>query len=94
MDGAFFNFIKPYLSYIDSGKFYKKPFEWLHVFFAVVSLLFPVVIFIYMASNGLFSLPAKIVVMCVLMFIVMIFGGWISFQIWWLTDLGCLKWQR
>jgi len=83
MDGAFFNFIKPYLSYIDSGKFYKKPFEWLHVFFAVVSLLFPVVIFIYMASNGLFSLPAKIVVMCVLMFIVMIFGGWISFQIWW-----------
>ena len=36
-----------------------------------------------MASNGLFSLPAKIVVMCVLMFIVMIFGGWISFQIWW-----------
>lgn len=83
MDGMFFNFIKPYLAYIDSGKFYKKPFEWLHVFFAVVSLLFPVVIFIYMASNGLFSLPAKIVVMCVLMFIVMIFGGWISFQIWW-----------
>jgi len=83
MDGMFFNFIKPYLAYIDSGKFYKKPFEWLHVFFAVVSLAFPVFLFIYMIDKGLFSLPAKIVVMCVLIFLVMIFGGWISFQIWW-----------
>lgn len=70
MDGFFFNFIKPYLSYIDSGKFYKKPFEWLHVFFAVVSLASPVLLFTYTAANGLFSLPAKFVVMCVLIFIV------------------------
>jgi len=83
MDGMFFNFIKPYLAYIDSGKFYKKPFEWLHVFFAVVSIAFPFFLFIYAAANGLFRSPAKYIVMSILVFIVMIFAGWISFQIWW-----------
>ena len=75
MDGMFFNFIKPYLSYIDSGKFYKKPFEWLHVFFAIVSFAFPFILFIYMAANGLFSFPAKYIVMSILIFLVMIFSG-------------------
>jgi hypothetical protein len=41
MKSKFFTFIQPYLSYIDSGDFFRKPFGWLYMIFAVGNLLTP-----------------------------------------------------
>lgn len=50
MKNKFFTFIKPYLSVIDNGKFFRKPFSWLYVIIAIVSLLAPAYL-IYNAVN-------------------------------------------
>lgn len=42
MENTFFAFIKPYLSVIDNGNFFRKPFSWLYIFFAVLSLIAPI----------------------------------------------------
>ncbi len=41
MGNRFLTFIKPYLSVIDNGIFFRKPFSWLYILFAVISLLIP-----------------------------------------------------
>lgn len=41
MENKFLTFIKPYLSVIDNGIFFRKPFSWLYILFAVISLLVP-----------------------------------------------------
>lgn len=50
MKNKFFTFSKPYLSVIDKGIFFRKPFSWLYIFFAVLSLLAPIYL-IYSAFN-------------------------------------------
>jgi predicted ferric reductase len=50
MENVFLTFIKPYLSVIDNGTFFRKPFSWLYVFFAIISLLAPIYL-IYNALN-------------------------------------------
>ena len=42
--------IKPLLSIIDNGIFFRKPFSWLYVFFAILSLIAPIYL-IYSAIN-------------------------------------------
>ena len=51
MKNRFLTFIKPYLTVIDNGFFFRKPFSWLYVFFAALSLIAP----IYLIFNA-FSL--------------------------------------
>ncbi|MEX1190919.1 MAG: hypothetical protein WEA99_03030 [Brumimicrobium sp.] len=83
MDSKFFSFIKPYLSFIDSGNMYRKPFSWLYTLLAILNLLFPIFI-LYEAIDGrIFESPAKIVVVFILLWIVIAFAGWLSFQLWW-----------
>jgi len=50
MENKFITFIGPYLSVIDNGRFFRKPFSWLCILFAVLSLLIPFYV-IYSASN-------------------------------------------
>ena len=38
MDNKFFTFIKPYLSYIDSGQFFRQPFSWLYMVMAIITM--------------------------------------------------------
>lgn len=42
MRNKLFTFIKPYLSIIDKGIFFRKPFGWLYVIIAIASILAPV----------------------------------------------------
>jgi hypothetical protein len=83
MDNKFFTFIKPYLSFIDSGKLYRKPFYWLYVVLAVINLLFPLYVLYGAIDMHAFSGDAKYVFAFILIWFVILAAGWVGFQIWW-----------
>lgn len=83
MENKFFTFIKPYLSFIDNGHLYRKPFSWLYTLLAVVNLILPIYIFYQAADNGIFDAPAKFIIVFLLVWIIIAFASWISFQLWW-----------
>ncbi len=41
MKRKFFSFIRPSLTLLDNGKFFRKPFGWLYAFIAVISVITP-----------------------------------------------------
>ncbi|MBP6290036.1 MAG: hypothetical protein KA407_00195 [Spirochaetes bacterium] len=83
MDNKFFTFIKPYLSYIDNGLLYRKPFSWLYTLIAIINLVLPIY-FLYQAiENNIFDFPAKFIILFLLIWIIIAFASWISFQLWW-----------
>lgn len=61
MNNKLFTFIKPYLSFIDKGDFYRKPFSWLYALLAIINLLVPIYVFYQAVDNHIFSAPAKFV---------------------------------
>ena len=83
MDNKFFTFIKPYLSFIDNGHLYRKPFSWLYVILAVINLILPIYVFYQAIKNQVFDSPAKYVIVFLLVWIIIAFASWISFQLWW-----------
>ena len=83
MENKFFTFIKPYLSFIDNGHLYRKPFCWLYTLLAVINLILPIYIFYQAADNGIFDAPAKFIIVFLLVWIIIAFASWISFQLWW-----------
>jgi hypothetical protein len=83
MDNKFLTFIKPYLSFIDSGHLYRKPFSWLYSVFGILNLLFPLYVFYMAIDNGIFDSGAKVVFLFLFLWIIIVFAGWISFQLWW-----------
>ncbi len=83
MENKFFTFIKPYLSFIDNGDLYRKPFSWLYIVFAVLNLLLPVYILYMAISNGIFNGQFKFILVFLLAWIIIAFASWVSFQLWW-----------
>ncbi len=83
MDNKFFTFIKPYLSFIDKGHFYRKPFSWLYTIIAVVNLIVPFLIFFKALDSNVFDAPAKFVFAFLLVWLIIAFASWVSFQLWW-----------
>lgn len=83
MENKFFTFIKPYLSFIDNGSLFRKPVSWLYTFFAVFSLIIPIIIFYKAADNNIFDAPTKFVIAFLLVWIIIAFTSWISFQLLW-----------
>lgn len=84
MESKFFTCIKPFLSYIDNGTFFRQPFKWLYIVFAVLNLLFPLYILYQAISSQIFSvLPAKFIVVFIVVFLILALAAWISFQLWW-----------
>ena len=83
MDNKFFTFIKPYLSFIDNGHLYRKPFSWLYVLLAILNLILPIYILYQAIDHNIFEAPTKFVIAFLLVWIILAFAGWISFQLWW-----------
>ena len=83
MENKFFHFIKPYLSFIDDGHLYRRPFNWLYTLMAVVNLILPLYILYTAISNDIFKTPAKFVIVFILLWLVIAFASWVGFQIWW-----------
>lgn len=83
MESKFFTFSKPYLSYIDDGALFRKPFSWLYVIIAIVNLLIPLFVLYMAIDNRVFSNPAEFVIVFILSWLIISFACWIGFQLWW-----------
>lgn len=83
MDNQFFNFIKPYLSFIDKGHFFRKPISWLYMILAVLNLILPIYIFYEAATNNIFRAPGEVIFVFILFWLIFALAGWLSFQLWW-----------
>lgn len=83
MDNKFFSFIKPYLSFIDNGHLYRRPFSWLYVILAIINLLAPFYVFYQAAKNNIFDAQGKVIIVFLLVWLIIVFAGWVSFQLWW-----------
>lgn len=83
MESKFFTFIKPYIAFIDDGHFFRKPFSWLYIVMAILSLLIPIVMLYRAVDGGVLDLPGKVVLVFVLFWIILAFAGWVGFQQWW-----------
>lgn len=83
MDNNFFNFIKPYLSWIDSGLFFRRPFSWLYGLFAILNLVLPIYVFIKAIDNRIFDASGKFVFVFLVVLLIIVFACWVGFQLWW-----------
>ena len=83
MDNKFLTFIKPYLSFIDNGHLYRKPFSWLYAILAIINLILPLYIFYMAVDNRIFDSPAKFIFVFLLLWVIIAFASWVSFQLWW-----------
>ena len=85
MDSKFFTFIKPYLAYIDNGKLFRKPFNWLYIIMALFNLYIPFYILYVAIDNGVFGShgEAKVIFGFLLAWLIIAFACWIGFQLWW-----------
>ncbi|HPS58420.1 MAG TPA: hypothetical protein PK514_09970 [Spirochaetota bacterium] len=83
MENKFFTFIKPYLNFIDEGRMFREPFRWVYILFAAVNLIMPLYVFYQAVDNGIFRAPAKYITIFIVVWLIIGFAGWVSFQIWW-----------
>lgn len=84
MNNMFFNFLKPYLSYIDNGDLYRKPIKWLYTIFAVLNLLIPFfMLYMVLESEILGYANAKAIITFTLCWLVVVGVSWFGFQLWW-----------
>jgi hypothetical protein len=79
MGNIFFRFISPYLSYIDKGHLFLKPFSWLYAILAIANLLFP----LFYIIGQIIETDLKITIAVLLAWVIVAFAGWLSFQLWW-----------
>lgn len=96
MESKFFTFIKPFLNYIDSGHFFRKPISWLYALIAGVNLLVPLFILFKAIDSGVLSsqnyayireiepgIYIKTIILFIFSFIIISFVSWLGFQLWW-----------
>jgi hypothetical protein len=83
MENKFMTFIKSYLSYIDSGNLYRKPFSSLYALMAIINLAIPIYVFYQAVENNIFDSAFKVAIVFLLDWVIIAFASWISFQIWW-----------
>jgi len=83
MENKFLTFIRPYLSFIDNGHFFRKPFSWLYTLLAIVNLLIPIYVFYQASHNGIFDYNTAYIIVFLLLWVIVVFAGWVGFQLWW-----------
>lgn len=71
------------LSFMDSGKFFGKPFLWIFTIIAVLSLLVPVLALVGMFTGGLFNESATTIIGALIAWLFIALAGYIGFKIWW-----------
>lgn len=83
MNNKLFTFLNPLLGYIDNGRFFREPFRWLYVIFAVLNLLFPLFILVKVIDMKFFSYAeGKAIFAFILIFIILCAGAWASYLLW------------
>jgi hypothetical protein len=77
-------FIKPFLSYIDSGKLFRKPFSWLYIALALLNALIPFFVLYTVINSGMLKLAgSKYTVAFIFAWLFITAACWVGVQIWW-----------
>ncbi len=69
------------LGYVDSGKFFRQPLQWVYYISGVLSVLIPIVLLISLL-NLMSGMPAKLVVMLILLWLVLVAVGIVVSVLW------------
>jgi hypothetical protein len=83
MKEKFLNFIDPFLSYIDKGELFRKPFSWLYIAFAVLNAIAPFYLLYLAIDSGILNFGAKFVFAFLLLWLFILAACWVGVQIWW-----------
>ena len=83
--------ISSYLLFIDHGHLFRKPFSWLYSLMAVLNLILPVYCFYKGMDNHIFDSQTKFIIVFLIVWIIIAFAGWVSFQLWWDRKSKVLK---
>ena len=81
MNNKFLTFINPYLSFIDNGHLFRKPFSILYAILGILNLIIPIAVLFMAIANNIFRYSG--IFGFLLIWIVIAFAGWCSFQLWW-----------
>ena len=77
-------FIEPFLSYIDSGKLFRKPFSWLYMALAAVNAEAPFYLLYEAIDTGIFKYAeAKLIFAFIFAWLFVVAACWVGVQIWW-----------
>ena len=76
-------FIRPYLSYIDNGHLFRKPFSWLYALIGILNLMLPFYVLYQAIDNRIFDTPAKYIFVFLTVMVFIAFASWVGFQLWW-----------
>jgi len=83
MDSKFFTLIRPFLSTIDDGRFFRRPVVWLYMLMACINVLLPFY-FLYLAiEHRFFDSQAIVIFVLGIVWLAIVFACWLGFQIWW-----------
>ena len=83
MNNKLFAFFEPVWRFIDNGSFFREPFRWLYMAIAVLNLLFPLVVIFGAIGSGVFEyMSGGAIFAFVLVFILLIALGIMSFVLW------------
>jgi hypothetical protein len=69
---------KPFLDYMHKGKY----FDLIYLIEAIFSLAIPFIGFFFAINKGLFDFGTRVVFFSILLWMLTILWGWISFQLW------------
>jgi hypothetical protein len=88
-ESPFFTFSKPYLEFLDKGKF----FNFIYVIMAVANLIIPFSILYRAIDSPFFGLGPEFVFAFFFVWLSIVFSCWIGFQLWWdrrkkVTNIG------
>ncbi|MBS4013277.1 MAG: hypothetical protein KGZ97_05880 [Bacteroidetes bacterium] len=96
MESKFFTFIKPFLNYVDSGNFFRKPISWLYALIAGLNLLLPIFILYQAIDSGVLNsqnyayireiepgIYIKTIIVFIFSFLIISVVSWLGFQLWW-----------
>lgn len=85
MDSKIFNLLKPLTDYIDSGRFFRQPFQWLYYLIGVLCVLSPLAFLYTLIESKVFRYADggeifAIILIWLIFGVVCVFGGllWIS----------------
>lgn len=76
----FFTFAEPFISKIDGGQFFKKPFRWLYIILAILNILVPIYVLYKFIDEEVFN---QVGFSAVVVFLFWTFAFWMGFQLWW-----------
>jgi pSer/pThr/pTyr-binding forkhead associated (FHA) protein len=81
--GFLTSWIRPLLTVIDNGSFFRHSFYWIYFVMAILTLFFPIYLVYKAIEMHFYEMPGKALAFAILSWIIIAFVSWLSFQLFW-----------